>query len=273
MEAGMEASRGDASTAVDAPAPADGFRWVRAPWGWRLEAERLAAFCRHGWTTRALTLGAGEDGAGWDRVSAALGVDPHRLHRLRQVHGTAVHIATGMRSVPLPEADIALASNPAQAVAVQVADCTAILIVDRRTGAVAAAHAGWRGTAAGVAGRAVRAMCEAVGSDPADLSAALGPSIGPCCYVVGAELTSAFQDADDAEPWFAHREGRLFLDLWRANADQLRRAGIPPDEISVSRLCTSCHPGWFYSYRRDGAGTGRLAGYIRPAEGNGQGAA
>jgi copper oxidase (laccase) domain-containing protein len=85
---------------------------------------------------------------------------------------------------------------------------------------------------------------------------------------VGEELIGAFQGAGwgpaDSDPWFIRRDGRLYLDIWRANTDQLRRAGVPDAQIRVSRLCTSCHPEWFYSYRRDGAGTGRLAGFIRP---------
>ena len=93
-----------------------------------------------------------------------------------------------------------------------------------------------------------------------------GPSIGPCCYTVGAELMEAFrgagQDHADLGRWFRHGE-RLQLDLWTANRDQLEAAGVPASAIHVSGLCTACHPDWFYSYRREGAAAGRLVGFIR----------
>ena len=149
---------------------------------------------------------------------------------------------------------------------VRVADCAALLIADSRRGAVAAVHAGWRGTAAGIAAVAVARLRELHGSDPRDLIAALGPSIGPCCYTVGAELMDAFrgagQDEADLGRWFRHGE-RLQLDLWTANRDQLEAAGVPAAAIHVSGLCTACHPDWFYSYRREGTAAGRLVGFIR----------
>jgi polyphenol oxidase len=103
---------------------------------------------------------------------------------------------------------------------------------------------------------------------PHEVAAAIGPCIGPCCYEVGEELVGAFKasgwSAADCARWFTCRNGAIYLDIWRANADQLRRAGVPEHQVHVSRLCTACHPDWFDSYRRDGAGTGRLAGFIRP---------
>ncbi len=80
---------------------------------------------------------------------------------------------------------------------------------------------------------------------------------------MSAFAAAGWSEADRAR-WFVRRDGRLFLDIWRANADQLERAGVPGNQIFVSRLCTACHPDWFHSYRRDGGGTGRLAGFIRP---------
>jgi len=106
--------------------------------------------------------------------------------------------------------------------------------------------------------------------DGAGQVAAIGPSIGPCCYEVGAELRDRFRDSGwtrAGDDWFEHRAGRWYLDLWRANFDQLLKAGVLPESIHLSRLCTSCHPDWFPSYRRDGPGAGRLAGLIRAATG------
>jgi YfiH family protein len=159
--------------------------------------------------------------------------------------------------------------DPGVVLTVRVADCVPLLIADRATGAVAAVHAGWRGTCAGIAQRAVAALTRGFGSRPQDLSAALGPSIGPCCYETGPSVREALKragwPADATEAWFQGPAGRHF-DLWRANAEQLIRAGVDPESVFVCGLCTADHPGWFHSYRRDGERAGRLAGYIRAAD-------
>lgn len=250
------------------PAVSEEFQWTDSPLGTLLVARAFHQLS-HGWTTRQLELrgGNGREQHGWDRVAAAAGVQPGRLVRLRQVHGAAVFVAddaTGDR----PEADIVLTARADLVVAVQVADCAPVLLASRSGAVVGAAHAGWRGTAADVSGVAVRALVDRFAVDAASLSAAIGPAIGPCCYEVGEELPAVFAERgwNEAERnrWFIRRDGRLFLDVWQANADQLRHAGIPDDQVHVSRLCTACHPEWFYSYRREGAGTGRLAAFIRP---------
>jgi polyphenol oxidase len=246
------------------PEPATGFQWVSAPWGVVLVADALEGF-HHGWTTRQLQLRGSPqiEAAGWGQLASLLSVEPERLVRLRQVHGNQVHDAD--RHVPSPgppEADAAVSRDPARALSVQVADCVPLLLADRSTGAAGAAHAGWRGTAAGIAGAATKAL-----GDVRRQVAAIGPSIGPCCYEVGAELLDTFRDAgwDHAvDDWFERRNGRRYLDLWRATSDQLVAVGVPADSIHVSRLCTFCHADWFSSYRRDGVGAGRLAGFIQP---------
>jgi polyphenol oxidase len=249
------------------PRPASGFRWVAAPWGVQLVADGLADF-RHGWTTRQLALRGAGEAAGWQKLAEAVGVEPDGLARARQVHGTAVFHAGATRSTDtLPEADIVLTDTPRLASVVQVADCVPMIVADLRTGRVAAAHAGWRGTAAGVAGAAVAALLAPGQSGRELIVAAIGPSIGPCCYRVGAELVSAFADrgwsSADRDAWFLTRGDGLVLDLWQANLDQLAGAGVSPSHAHVSRLCTSCHADWFDSYRRDGPGAGRMAGYVR----------
>jgi YfiH family protein len=226
----------------------------------------------HGWSTRQLQLrGTAEaERAGWAAIGHAVGLSPDRLVRLAQVHGSAVHVAT---SAPcgMPRADIVLSDAGDRVVTVQVADCAPILTADRSGRVVAASHAGWRGTAADVAGVTVRSLADRYQTLPDTLSAAIGPCIGPCCYEVGEELVDAFRakgwSEADCQRWFHHRNGTLFLDVWRANADQLEWAGVPATQIFVSRLCTACHPDWFHSYRREGAGTGRFAGYIRTCHG------
>jgi YfiH family protein len=248
------------------------FTWVGAPWGLQLTTHALSHVV-HGWTTRQLRLRGTpeEEREGWERVAAAAGVAPDHLVRLRQVHGAAVHVAGGATSGIMPEADIAVAGSPAQALAVQVADCAPILVADDRGTIVGAAHAGWRGAEANVAGVAVAALTSRTGVGPGALVAAIGPCIGPCCYEVGGELLESFRARGWGDPecarWFVRRDGRLFFDLWQANAEQLARAGVPGARVVVSRLCTACHPDWFCSYRRDGPGAGRMAGYVRTRTG------
>ncbi len=244
------------------------FAWRPAPWGVALCCNAFREV-RHGWTTRQLRLRGSADveRAGWSAVAADLGVGPDELVRLKQVHGACI-FDTATTSDVVPEADIVFSARGDRGVAVQVADCVPLLLADDTGGVVAASHAGWRGTAADVAGVSVRELIARHAVRAAHLRGAVGPSIGPCCYEVGGELRKAFVDAGwsalDLEWWFVERDGRLYLDLWKANADQLVRSGLARDRVHVSRLCTACHPDWFDSYRRDGPGTGRLAGYIRP---------
>jgi YfiH family protein len=251
------------------PAAGDDFEWADASWGLRLRARALA-HVPHGWTTRQLTLRGSPDGErdGWSAIATTVGLAAASLVRLRQVHGAEVHVADGPVLPTPPSADIVLTDRTDRVVAVQVADCAPILVASADGRVVAAAHAGWRGTAADVAGASVRSLSQRFEVRPATVSAAIGPSIGPCCYEVGDELIAAFAtygwSDEDLTRWFVRRDGKLYLDVWQANADQLVKAGLPLERVHASRLCTACHLDWFYSYRREGAGTGRLAGFIRP---------
>jgi polyphenol oxidase len=150
------------------------------------------------------------------------------------------------------------------------------LIVDPRSGAVAAVHAGWRGTVAGVLPATVRALAHRFGARPGDLRVALGPSIGRCCFEVGAEVVAAFTsalagapDAPDtgSGPGVVHLSPRGVPDKWHvdlrmANRLLLERAGVAPDAIDVAADCTHCDRPRFYSYRRDNASTGQQMGVV-----------
>lgn len=259
------------------------FYWTAEACGHALRAQAVGEAADHFFTSRPLQLRGenGQEARDWARVAASIGVAPGRLLRLRQVHGNRVVVGRRDNGLPAsseprrgddgdsrwPDADIIVSDDPDVAVAVQVADCVPLLIADRRTGAVAAAHAGWRGTTLNVAGTTVAALAREFGSRPPDLVVAHGPSIGPCCYIVGEELLDAFRRANGAgvEAWFSRDGlGRLRLDLWAANRDQLVAAGVLPEHIHQAQLCTASHPDRFHSYRRDGKGTGRIAAVIRP---------
>jgi YfiH family protein len=147
-----------------------------------------------------------------------------------------------------------------------VADCNPILVVDPRRGAAAAIHAGWRGTCARIGPTAIETMTREFGSDPADLVAAIGPSVGPDDYEVGESLIEAFAKAGHSEAdinrWFSAERPKPHLDLWTANRDQLVAAGLRPDTIYLCGLSTVSHPGIFDSYRVAGERAGRMAGII-----------
>jgi YfiH family protein len=191
--------------------------------------------------------------AGRERLAGALG--PHgRLLLLKQVHGCAVRQAPWQGR---PEADAAVAERPGLLLGIETADCLPVFVVDSRRQAVAAAHAGWRGTAAGVVRAAVAALVSG-GSDPAHLQAALGPGIGPCCYEVGDELKAVFAP----EFFRAGSRGRVHLDVRAANRRQLEQAGLFPDRIHSVEHCTYCRGDLYHSYRRDGKAAGRMINFI-----------
>lgn len=207
-------------------------------------------------------------------MADAVGVPADRLWRMRQVHGCDVfRVNDGTPAMP-PQVDAIVTDRSDVALAVQVADCVPLLLADPRTGAVAATHAGWRGTAANVAAATVAQLVRDYGARPADLIAAIGPSIGPDCFQVGPEVRDAFVDglngsgngSTSLQPgrWFApDTDDRLRLDIWRANHDQLVAAGLDSANVHIAGLCTVTHVLHFFSYRREQQATGRLLGVIR----------
>ncbi len=172
------------------------------------------------------------------------------LATVKQVHSSTCVPGEGRTGV-LGEGDALLENTPGSVVAVKTADCVPILLVDERRRAVAAVHAGWRGTVARIASEAVAAMHDRFGTEPADLHAAIGPAIGPCCYEVGPEVAAHFGG-----------QGRGHIDLPAANRAQLIEAGVTPGRIYASNLCTQCNAGDFHSFRRDKEAAGRLHSFV-----------
>ncbi len=251
------------------PAPATGFRWTNEAWGPMLRCGPLDAVALHGFTSRQLGLRPGDVApAAWASAAASVGCQVSQVARVRQVHGAAVHVVrAGDRDGPVPEADAVVTNLPGVAVAVVAADCVPVLLADPRAGVVAAVHAGWRGTAANAVGAAVAAMTREFDVRPDTLVAAIGPSIGVCCYEVGEELLGAFTEAGhtsvDRAAWFTRDPaGRLRLDLWQANADLLVCAGVPRSRVHVAGLCTKTHVDVLESFRVDGDRAGRMAAII-----------
>jgi YfiH family protein len=179
-----------------------------------------------------------------------------RLSFLSQVHGARVIRAPFGGS---PAADAAWTERAGCLLGIETADCLPVLLADPSRRVVAAAHAGWRGTVASVAVRSARQLV-ADGSRASDLVAAIGPGIGVCCYQVGPDVVEAFGAA--AAGLFEEREEGRYLDLRVANRRQLESVGVAPERIEDVDECTACHPGFYHSFRRDGAASGRMISYI-----------
>jgi YfiH family protein len=248
------------------------FYWSTEPWGAALRCRPLDDLAPHLFTTRQLSLSSDAD---YQQLARAVGVD--RVETLTQVHGATVAVVRRGAPVPAapPEAD-ALVSNSAEvAIAVRAADCVPMLMADRKSGAVAAVHAGWRGTAARAAVAALNAMEREFGTHPTNVVVAIGPSIGPCCYQVGSDLVDAFAAVGHEryliDRWFStpplprgsHERPQLRLNVAGANRDQLILAGVPEAQIHDAGLCTAMHLDVLTSYRAERENAGRTAGVIR----------
>jgi YfiH family protein len=190
------------------------------------------------------------------RVAEVIGARKDELFAAYQVHGRAV-TCVDADTEARPRCDVLITRSKARTLMLRYADCTPVLLADPRTGAVAAVHAGWRGSAVRAASAAVDALAETFGSRPGDIVAGIGPAIGPCCYQVGQEVREAF---GDRQALFA--DGHL--DLWEANRQALVDAGVPPEQIEVAGICTRCESERFFSHRANGGQpAGRFAALIR----------
>ena len=243
---------------------------------------------------RVLNLGSTE----WDTEEAvaenrrtflhALGAGRPALVTLRQRHTDAIHHVDSRPHAPL-RGDALLTRAPGLLLAVQTADCVPILLADRRRRAIAAVHAGWRGTLARIAEKTLGRMKMEFDTRAEDVIAVLGPAIGGCCYEVGPEVAQAFAaqfpgarewfegpfdrlaSGDDPAPfpWLSmtppgHEAPapRLRLDLRAANRSQIEAVGVPPNQILSSTLCTSCRTDLLFSHRREKGRTGRQMAVI-----------
>jgi hypothetical protein len=162
------------------------------------------------------------------------------------------------------ECDGIVTNQPGVMIAVSVADCVPLLLLDPELKVAAALHAGWKGTAGNIAGKGVEAMASVFGSEPGRILAAVGPAIGICCYEVDTPVVEAFRTQGGGYERFAAPagEGKWRLDMPAAITAQLRDAGLAAERIEVSGQCVSCTPELYFSYRRDNGDTGRQMGFI-----------
>jgi purine-nucleoside/S-methyl-5'-thioadenosine phosphorylase / adenosine deaminase len=215
---------------------------------------------------------------------SVLGAADLDLVPLKQIHSDVIRVFPGPAAEPC-KGDASATDRPRLLLAIQTADCVPILLVDPKKRAVAAIHAGWRGTLARITQKAVGQMQFEFGTKPSDLLAAIGPSVGPCCYEVAADFVTKFtaQFADAADYFDEPRSGEepnplqwlnmkppghqpppknVHLDLRKANSSQLAAAGLLARNIYISDLCTACHTGLLFSHRREGPLSGRLMSVI-----------
>jgi YfiH family protein len=191
-----------------------------------------------------------------DRFFGMLQIPQDRLAIPSQVHGATV--LTVASPGKYDQCDGLVSSEQDLFLTISVADCLPIFLFDTVAMAVAAVHAGWRGTRLGVLANALKILFESIGSRPENLLAYLGPSAGVCCYEVGEEVAEQFDPAFVTRP----PGGKPHLDLKAANRAILMEAGVLRETIEVSAYCTICNPELFHSYRREGAHSGRMRGVL-----------
>ena len=189
------------------------------------------------------------------RIGACLGFAPEDVVMACQTHSDIVlqvgrqHRGAGLLGEKLPECDALITNEPGVALFVSTADCTPILFHDPVTGAVGAAHAGWRGTAAAIGAKTVAAMVQVFGCDPKDIRAAIGPNIGACHFETDGDVPQAMLASygGEAEPFITQKGEKFYLDLKQINALSLRRVGV--EQIELSDVCTVCQSHRFWSHR------------------------
>ena len=201
-------------------------------------------------------------------LADALDIAPEDFVLTKQIHSDIVrkvgradrgqHMVEGAS----PECDALITNEPGVALVIFTADCTPILLCDPVTGAVGAAHAGWRGTAMGIAAKTVEAMVREFGCDPGNIRAAIGPNIGPCCFETDADVPEAMLAAfgSEAAEYIRKSGDKYYVNLKEINALGIRRTGVR--HIEISGDCTMCQPHRFWSHRYTGGKRGSQGAII-----------
>jgi len=204
----------------------------------------------------------------WAMLSRAFAIPVDRFYTVNQVHEDRV-LAIGDDHVPeAGEAqrgyDAIITNRRGLAVGVKTADCVPILVFDSVQHVVGVVHAGWKGTSLQVAAKAIDVLIRQFDSRAENLVVAIGPAIGSCCYEVDAVVYEAMRASSEWQVCArrSHRAGRWMLDLSKVNKLQMIARGVPPENISSFRICTSCHTDMFYSHRGEEGHTGRQLSFI-----------
>ena len=198
------------------------------------------------------------------RLCAAVGTNVERVVLTHQVHRENIRYVTeedagkGLWRLRDYDADALITDKVDLPITVFSADCIILLLCDPVRRAVGAVHAGWRGTSLNITGQTVQAMTSTFGTDPADLVCAIGPGIGSCCFETHDDVPEAMRAAfgQEAEPFLQPKGMRWTVDLKGINRHCLEMAGVPAGQISMSPLCTACHPELYWSHRAMGDARG-----------------
>lgn len=249
-------------------------------------------FIKHGFSTRlggvssgmfsSMNLGFNAAGHSDDpenvkenyrRISAAIGIDPASIVISQQVHKTNIRVVEesdrgkGLyKPRDYKEIDGLVTNKPQVTLVTKYADCVPLYFVDTKKRAIGLSHAGWRGTVGKIGLKTVETMKEHYNSNPGDIVAVIGPSICRDCYEIGRETAEEFRNAfsltGDNNILHINNEGRILCDLWEANRCVLLEAGLSPENIHASNVCTSCNDNLLFSHRKTGGNRGSLAAFI-----------
>lgn len=238
----------------------NGVKWLSIP-----ELDKID-FIRHSFIIKQKDSAVETNGALKEIAARILNLEKGQIETINQTHSDAVFVHNAERRVSEADEgfDAHITNNSGIAISVVTADCVPVLLIDRKKRIVAAVHAGWRGTAKKIVQKTVEKMSDYFGSKSEDLTAGIGPAIGQCCYEVDEKVIEPMEKEFDYLNRFSiqKKENKWHLDLQMINKEQLIETGLKPSNINIVSLCTSCYPDMFYSYRRDGAGTGRMMAVV-----------
>ncbi len=206
--------------------------------------------------------------ANWDKLSTAFEIPMENFLVLNQVHGDGIFVIKPhgeyFNSREHLNYDAIVTNRPNIAICIKTADCVPVFIVDPIKKVIAAVHAGWKGSALAITAKVARLLKSQYGSEARDLLAAIGPSIGPCCYEVDTAAADAFHGHHRCDTLLSpsKSKNRWMLDLVEANRTQLLEEGLTAEHIDTSGLCTKCRPDAFFSHRGSGGITGRQINFL-----------
>lgn len=242
---------------------------------------RIGGVSRDEFASMNLSFGRGDSRENvmenYRRFCAAAGFDFSTLVSSAQDHHTFIrrvgreNCGEGFtKPKALASVDGLITDEPGVTLVTHYADCVPLFFIDTAKRAIGLVHSGWRGTAAKIGAACVEAMRREFGTRPENLTAAIGPSIGPCCFEVDAPVRDAFAAMTELRPHEFIREdggGKYHIDLWEVNRRILMEAGIPENRITVGGVCTRCCSDWLYSHRASGGKRGGLAAFLTLKDG------
>lgn len=192
-----------------------------------------------------------------DKIFSSAKMHSNKITYLKQVHSDKFFVVNNDNYLDVrgQNGDALITSEKGIAIGVFTADCVPLILVDTHNKIVAVVHAGWKGTALNIVGKVLKYMKINMGTDSKNVFAAVGPSIGPCCFEVGVEVAEKFN-------FVYENENKLYVDLWKENVKQITDFGVSKDRISSSMICTSCNCDIVFSYRKESGNTGRLGTFV-----------